>query len=87
MASRLIVTVSLLLPPALLAVQVKPAAAESVDRTTASQPVVDSMSEFGSSTVHATCTSLVYQSPSPSVPVTTGVITGGVRSGIRTSSA
>ena len=51
-----------------------------VVNVTALQPVVERMIDSGSVTVQLTVTFVVYQPLSPSVPVITGVTTGGVGS-------
>ena|SRR5689334_16993070 len=78
-ASRMIVTSRLLIPPALVALQLMVwpgVSAEIVVGAQAGDVTADSASE----TVQLTVTSLVYQPLLPSVPVTLGVITGGVAS-------
>jgi hypothetical protein len=77
-ASRLIVTDCELVPPALVAEQVNVVALVSDVIVVVPQPVCDETVESGSVTVQLTVTSLVYQPLFPSVPVTLGVITGGV---------
>jgi len=52
----------------------------SVVRVVVPQPDLRILEDSGSVTVHAMVTSLVYQPSLPSVPVTVGVITGGVLS-------
>src|SRR5688572_22351029 len=74
------VTLSRALPPMRLAVQVKVAAAVSVDSTTVLQPLLEPIAESASLTFQLTVTSPTYQPLSPSVPLTTGAITGGVSS-------
>ena len=77
-ASRLMVTLPEALPPADVAAQVKEVPAVSAVSVTGSQPVVDWIVESGSTTFQEMVTSEVYQPLLPKVPVTTGVITGGV---------
>src|SRR5262245_7959002 len=81
-ASRLIVMLWLLLSPALVAVQVKvvPLARVSALRVIGSQPLWLVMVDSVSLTLQVRCTSLVYQPLLPSVPVTLGVMIGGVLS-------
>src|SRR5690606_21270090 len=79
-ASRLIVTVSDAVPPALLAVQVSVTPSVSAVMVAASQPSSIVTADSSSVTVHVTVTSLVYQPSLPSVPVIVGVMTGGVAS-------
>src|SRR5688500_17405793 len=78
--SSLIVTFSLALPPTLLALQVNVAPAVSVDRVTVLQPLLEPIAESASLTFQPTVTSPTYQPSSPSVPLITGSITGGVSS-------
>jgi hypothetical protein len=78
--SILKVLVTLVVPPSLSAVQfscIPVVFAVNVDE---SQPVVERMIDSGSVTVQFTVTLVVYQPALPSVPVITGVTTGGVGS-------
>ena len=79
-ASRLIITGTELVPPALVAVQVKvvPAVSAVTLWGRAGVYVVEVMGDSSSVTVHVTSTSLVYHPLLPRVPVILGVITGGV---------
>jgi hypothetical protein len=77
-ASRLTVTDCELLPPALVAEQVKMAPAVSLVTELLPHPVCDVIVDWASVTVQLTDTLLVYQPFVPSVPLTVGVITGGV---------
>jgi hypothetical protein len=77
-ASRLIVTDWLFVPPALVAVQVRVVPVVSVEIVVGPQPDCVEIAESGSETVHDTITSEVYQPFEPNVPDTLGVITGGV---------
>jgi hypothetical protein len=77
-ASRLIVTDSLLVPPALVAVQVSAVPVVSVLVVVKPHPVEEVIADSLSSTVQVTVTSLVYHPLLPSVPLTFGVISGGV---------
>ena len=52
----------------------------------ASQPLLALMADSASTTLQVTETLLVYQPLLPSVPLTVGVITGGVVSGAGTTS-
>ena len=84
-ASRLMITCAELVPPALVAEQVNVIPAVSVVTELDSQPVVELTADSGSVTVHATPTLLVYQPLFPNMPVTLGVMSGGVESvGART---
>ena len=88
LASRLIVTDSVLDPPALVAVQVKVTPVVSELTVPPLQPAdLELTVDSGSVTSKLTFTLLVYQPLSPSVPTTDGVITGAVVSvgtGVRT---
>jgi hypothetical protein len=77
-ASRVIVTERVLLPPRLLAEHVKVTPLVSAVTEVALQPVLEVMSLSASVTVQLTPTSLVYHPLLPRVPVTFGVITGPV---------
>jgi hypothetical protein len=79
-ASRLIVTFSLLLPPALVAEQVSVTPAVSLLTVTGSQPLWLLMADSLSTTLQLTLTPLTYQPLAPSVPATVGVMTGAVLS-------
>ena len=79
-ASRLMVTEFELLPPALVALQVKVAPVVSVLTLAAPQPEVEVTLESGSVTIQPTLTFPTYQPSAPAVPVTLGVMTGGVLS-------
>lgn len=79
-ASRLIVTDAVAVPPPRVAEQVSVVPLVSVVMLVASQPVVDEIADSLSTTVHVTEMSLTYQSALPGVPVTVGVMTGGVAS-------
>ncbi len=80
-ASRLIVTDCELVPPALLAVQIRvtPPVSESIVVSTQPSSIVTS--DSGSVTVHSTETLLTYQPLLPSVPLMVYEISGGVVSG------
>jgi hypothetical protein len=79
-ASRLIVTDWEAVPPALVAVHVSVVPVVSDVIVVEPQPDEDEIAESGSVTVQLTVTLLVYQPLFPSVPLTLGVITGGVLS-------
>jgi hypothetical protein len=81
-ASRLIVTESVEVPPVLVAVHVNVTPVVSlVTEFVASQSTdLDVIAESGSLTLNVTVTSLLYQPLSPSVPVMVWVMTGGVAS-------
>ena len=85
-ASRLMVTLAEFVPPALVTSQVRVVPAVSLSMVVKSQPLVEVMANSLSMTVQLTVTSLVYQPLSPSVPLTLGVITGGVLSRITSTS-
>src|SRR5258706_8276680 len=61
-----------------VAEQVRVVPAVSDVRFVVPQPVEEAMPDCGSVTLHATVTAPLYQPLTPSVPVTIGVITGGV---------
>lgn len=77
-ASRLMVTDCEFVPPALVALQMRVRPAVSELMVVDSHPVVEVIVDSGSDTVQLTVTSLTYQPLLPSVPLTLGVITGGV---------
>jgi hypothetical protein len=79
-ASRLIDTDWLEVPPALVAEHVSVVPDVSLEIVVEPQPVVEVTVDCASVTLHETVTSLVYQLLLPSVPLTFGVITGGVES-------
>ena len=79
-ASRLIVTDCDDVPPALVAEHVKVVPAVSALTVVGSQPDADEIAVSLSTTPHVTVTSLTYQPLLPSVPVTFGVMTGGLAS-------
>jgi hypothetical protein len=72
------VTDLLLLPPLLVAEQVKVVPEVSAVTEIAPHPFVALTTDSASVTVQVKFTSLVYQPLLPSVPVIDGVITGGV---------
>jgi hypothetical protein len=74
----LIVTVSLLVPPVLLAEQVNVTPAVSLVMRWSVQPSAFVMYDSSSLTLQCTITSLVYQPLLPSVPVIEGVMMGAV---------
>ena len=76
--SRLRVTLWVAVPPVEVAVQVNVMLAVSDDTVVGLQPVCDVTVDCASVTVHETLMSLVYQPLLPNVPVTVGLITGGV---------
>jgi hypothetical protein len=78
--SRLMVTDWEMVPPALVAVQVKVAPPVSVLTLPAPHPEVDVTLESGSLTIQPIPTLLTYHPLAPRVPVTVGAITGGVLS-------
>src|SRR5690348_12687754 len=80
-ASRLMTTLLLCMPPLLLALQVSVVPLVSVLIVVGPQPVWLLMAESGSTTLQLTVTSEVYQPSLPRVPVRLGVMTGGVLSG------
>src|SRR5205823_1726506 len=73
----LLTTVS---PPSLVAEHVSFVPRVSAVRVTASQPLVEMITDSGSTTDQLTVTLVVYQPFAPSVPKTWGVTTGGVGS-------
>ena len=73
----LLTTVS---PPSLVAEHVSFVPRVSAVRVTASQPLVERITDSGSTTDQLTVTLVVYQPFAPSVPKTWGVTTGGVGS-------
>src|SRR2546423_441965 len=77
-ASRLIVTDWPLVPPLLVAVQVKVVPAVSVVMLVGPQPFCDVTDDSGSTTVQLTATLLVYQPLFPNVPTMCGVMTGAL---------
>ena len=79
-ASRLIVTEFEVLPPALVALQVKVVPEVSALTLAAPHPDIDVTLESGSVTIHPTLTFPTYQPFAPRDPVTLGVMTGGVLS-------
>jgi hypothetical protein len=80
-ASRLIVTEFDDVPPVLVAVHVNVCPGVSVETVMAPQPFEEEIEDSASVTVQLTVTLLVYQPLLPIVPLTFGVITGGVESG------
>ena len=78
--SRLTVTDWEAVPPLLVAEQVKVVPVVSDATVEAPHPVVDVTADSASATVHETDTLLVYHPLFPRVPVTVGVMTGGVLS-------
>jgi hypothetical protein len=79
-ASRLMVTDWLFVPPELVAEHVNVVPLVSLETVVGVQPDDEVMLESGSVTVQLTVTLLVYQPLFPSVPETFGVMTGGVES-------
>ena len=79
-ASRLIVTCSELVPPALVALHVRVVPVVSEEIVVGPHPVDDEIDESGSLTVHVTDTFDTYHPAFPAVPDTCGVIDGGVES-------
>src|SRR5690242_6297188 len=77
-ASRLIVTNWLAVPPALVAVQVRVTPLVSLLRVLGSQPDCALIADSLSTALQLTATSLTYQPLLPRVPFTWGVMTGGV---------
>src|SRR5690606_34511413 len=77
-ASRLMVTLSLVVPPALVATQVKVTPAVSLVTRASSQPSVAVIRDPTSPTVQRTLTSPVYQPARPSSPCRKASTTGGV---------
>jgi hypothetical protein len=78
--SALIVLVTVDVPPSLVAEHVKVAPVVSDAIVVASQPLVDRITDSGSTTVQFRVTLVVYQPFVPSVPKMTGVTCGGVGS-------
>ena len=78
--STLIVLLTVVVPPSLVAehVNVAPVASEVI--VVASQPLVDRITDSGSTTVQFSVALVVYQLFVPSVPKMTGVTCGGVGS-------
>ena len=85
-ASRLMVTLSEVVPPPLVAVQVKVWPVVSDVMEAESQPLVELIPDSVSVTFHDRLTSLLYQSLLPSVPLTIGATMGGVMSAVATVS-
>jgi hypothetical protein len=79
-ASRLMVTELEIVPPELVAVQVKVTPRVSVLTLPAPHPEVEVTLESGSLMIQPMLTLLTYHPLDPRVPVTLGVITGGVLS-------
>ena len=77
-ASRLMVTLWLAVPPVLVAAQVKVSPAVSALTVTGSQPLWLLMTDSASTTLQLRDTSLTYQPLLPSVPTTLGVMIGAV---------
>jgi hypothetical protein len=77
-ASLLTVTDWEAVPPVLVAEHVKVVPVVSVATFDVPHPVVDVTADWASVTVHETDTSLVYHPLLPRVPVTVGVMVGGV---------
>ena len=77
-ASRFTSTEDDVVPPALVASHVSSRPVVSAFTVVGSQPVCDEIADSGSSTVQETSTLLTYQPLEPRVPVTEGVMTGGV---------
>jgi hypothetical protein len=69
-----------LVPPLLVALHVKVCPVVSVVTVLVPHPDVEVTALSGSETVHDTVTLLVYQPFVPTVPLTFGVIAGGVES-------
>jgi hypothetical protein len=78
--STLIVLPTVVVPPSLDAEHVKVAPVVSDVIVVASQPLVDRITDSGSTTVQLSVTLVVYQPFVPSVPKMTGVTCGGVGS-------
>src|SRR5919204_6965806 len=74
------VLLTVVVPPSLVAEQVSVVPVVSAVSVIASQPLVERITDSGSVTDQFTVTLLVYQPFEPSVPVMTGVTTGGVGS-------
>ena len=79
-ASRLMVTVWLAVPPALVAEHVNVSPVVSAVTLLGPQPVDDEIDDSASVTVQVRPTLLVYHPLVPRVPVMFGVMTGGVAS-------
>src|SRR5262245_60168228 len=79
-ASRLIVTDSVDVPPSLVATHVKTVPVVSVEIVVGAQPVCDVIADSASLTDQLTVTLLVYQPLVPRVPTTVRAITGRVPS-------
>ena len=77
-ASRLTMTLFDVVPPADVAVHVNVVPAVSVETVLVPHPDEAEIAEFGSVTLQDTLTLDVYQPLLPDVPVTVGVMTGGV---------
>jgi hypothetical protein len=78
--STLIVLLTVVVPPSLDAEHVNVAPVVSEVIVVASQPLVDRITDSGSTTVQFSVALVVYQPFVPSVPKRTGVTTGGVGS-------
>jgi hypothetical protein len=78
--STLIVLLTVVVPPSLDAEHVNVAPVVSDVIVVASQPLVDRITDSGSTTVQFSVTLVVYQPFVPSVPKMTGVTCGGVGS-------
>jgi len=78
--SALIVLLTDVVPPSLDAVHVNVVPVVSDVIVVASQPLVDRITDSGSTTVQLSVTFVVYQPFVPSVPKRTGVTCGGVGS-------
>src|SRR5262249_5566026 len=78
--STLIVLLTVVVPPSLDAEHVNVAPDVSLGIVVASQPLVDRITDSGSTTVQLSVTLVVYQPFVPSVPKRTGVTCGGVGS-------
>ena len=76
--SRLMVTLAELVPPPLVASQVRVVPEVLLVIRVASQPVVLLTVDSASLTDQLTSTGLMYQPLSPNTPLTLGVMTGGV---------
>src|SRR6188768_1473846 len=79
-ASRLIVAVCVVVPPADVAVHVNVMPAVSVTMLLAPQPSLESMGAYAPVVVQLTCTSLVYQPLVPGVPEMSATTLGAARS-------
>ncbi len=80
LASRLMVTLSVLLPPPLVAEQVKVVPAVSATAATLEHPVVDEIADSGSVTDQSIDTSPVYHPVASGEPPIVRTIAGGVTS-------